>query len=116
LRDEVEIAAEENRKWERIERDNGGELRGLQPACREMFLPLMQALVVIRQRDAVGAVAYPVHGAQSGVVERRFAQVIFQDNIRTRNARGFAEKLRDVDGVVKHIDEEANVERLIGEG
>lgn len=116
LRDEVESAAEELRKGERIDRKIGGELRGLQAACRQVLLPLAQALVVVRQSDAVGAVAYPVHCAQCCVVEVVLTQVIFQDNVGARDAGGFAEELRDVGGVVENVDEEANVERLIGEG
>src|ERR1700739_4984929 len=39
--------------------------------------------------------------------------MIFQDDAGARDARGFAQELRDVGGVVEHINEEANIERLI---
>lgn len=81
-----------------------------------MFLPLVEALVVVRQRDTVWAVAHPVHGAQRGVIERSFAQVIFQDDVGARDTCGFAKKLRDVGGVMEHIDKEANVKGSIGKG
>ena len=81
-----------------------------------MFLPLAEALVVVRQRDAVRAVAYPVHGAQGCVVEGILTQVIFQDNVGARDARSFTEELRHVGGVVEDVDEEANVKRSVGKG
>ena len=62
----------------------------------------------------MGAVAYPVHGAQRGVVKRRFTQVVFQYDTGARDARGFAQELRDIGSMMEHINEEANVERLIG--
>lgn len=110
----MEFTAEEQEERKRIERESGRELRGLQPACREMFLPLAKALVVVRQRDAVGAVAYPVHGAQGCVVEGILTQVVFQDDMGAADTRGFAEELPDVRGVVQHVNEEANVKGLIG--
>ncbi len=62
----------------------------------------------------MGTVAHPVHGAQCRVVQRSFAQVVFQDDMGARDAGGLAEKLRDVGGVVQHINEQANVKRSIG--
>jgi len=111
---EVKFASEELGKGEWVERHHGGMLRDAQSAGREVLLPLAERLVVVRQHDAVRAVAHPVHGAQRGVIKRRFAQVVFQDDIRTRDPRGFAQELRDVGGVVKHIDEQADIERSIG--
>jgi len=61
----------------------------------------------------MGAVADPVHSTQRRVVERTLAQVVFQDDAGTRDASGFAQELRHVRGVVEHINEEANIERLI---
>ena len=112
----MEFAAEQHGKRERIERQSGRELRGLKAACREVFLPLAEALVVVGQRDAVRAVSNPVHGAQRRVVERILTQVIFQDNVGARNTRGFAEKLRNVGSVVEHIHKEACVEGSIRKG
>ena len=110
----MQLPAEELGKWERIERKIGGELRSLQSTRSEVLLPLAARRIVVRQCDTVGAVADPVHGAQSCVIEGIFAQVVFQDDVGTRNACGFAQELPDVGGVVEHINEEANVERLIG--
>ena len=50
------------------------------------------------------------------MVEGIFAQVIFQNDMGARDPRGFAEKLRDVGGVMQHVDEEANIKGLIGKG
>ena len=116
LCDEMQIASEELGKRERIQGESCGELRGLKPARCEVLLPLAEALVVISQRDAVRAVAHPVHGAQGCVVEGILTQVIFQDDVGARDARGFTEELRHVGGVVEHVDEEANVKRSIGKG
>ena len=115
MRDEVELAAEEQGKRKRVERQVSAKLGGLQPAGGEMLLPLAERLIVVSQSDTVRAVAYPVHGPQSCVVERGFAEVVFQDDMGARDAGGFAEELRDVGGVVKDVDEEANVEGLIRE-
>src|SRR6202140_3559286 len=81
-----------------------------------MLLPLAEALVVVSESDAVRTITHPVHGPQSGVVEGSFAQVVFEDDRRARDAGGIAEELRDVAGVVKHVDEEANVEGTIEKG
>ena len=116
LCDQVEFAAEQQGEREGIERQSGRELRGLKPACREMFLPLAEALVVVRQRDAVRAVSNPVHGPQRRVVEGILTQVIFQDNVGARNTRGFAKKLRNVGGMVEHIHKEACVKGSIWKG
>jgi len=86
------------------------------PACRETFLPLAEALVVVRQRDAVRAVSNPVHGPQRRVVEGILTQVILQDNVGARNTRGFAKELRNVGGVVEHIHKEACVKGSIRKG
>lgn len=80
-----------------------------------MFLPLVSRLIVVCKCDTVGPVADPIHGAQGGVVKRRLAEVVFQYNTRTGDSSSFAQELRDVPGVVKHIHEQANIERAIGE-
>src|SRR5258708_13708523 len=116
LCDQVEFAAEQQGKREGIERQSGRELRGLKRACREMFLPLAEALVVVCQRDGVRAVSNPVHGTQRRVVEGILTQVIFQDNVGARNTRGFAKKLRNVGGMVEHIHKETCVKRSIRKG
>jgi len=87
------FAAEQQRKREGIERQSGRELRGLKPACREMFLPLAEALgSCTSELTAVRAVSNPVHATQRRVVEGILTQVIFQDNVGARNTRGFAKK------------------------
>ena len=75
-----------------------------------MLLPLAERLIVVSQSNTVRAIAYPVHSPQSCVVEGSFAQVVFQNDIGAGDADGFAEELRDVGGVVKDVDEEADVE------
>ena len=111
----MEPASEDSGKGKRIERDGGGKLRCSQSASCKVLLPLAEALIVVRQRDAVRPIAHPIHGLQRRVVDRTFTQVIFQDDAGARDACGFAQELRDVAGVVEDINEETHVKRTIGE-
>ena len=113
LGNEMKPAAKDLGKGKRVKRDSGGDLRCSQSAVCKVLLPLVEALIVVRQRHAVRPIAHPVHGPQRRVVERAFTQVIFQDDAGPRDACRFAQELRDVSGVVEYIDEQAGIERFL---
>ena len=66
----MQPSAEEQRKRHRIERQFSGDLRRLQSASGKLGLPLFEALVVVRKRDAMRAIAHPVHDPKNRAVQR----------------------------------------------
>ena len=64
----MQFAAEQPREGKWVERYLGRKFRGAQAAGREMSLPLLETLIVVGQRDAVGAIADPVHEVQRGMI------------------------------------------------
>ena len=107
----MKFASEDLGQRKRVERDSSGKLRRLQAAVFKVPLPLAQRLVIVGERDTVGPIGDPIHGPQCGIVKGRFAQVVLQHNVRTRNPRRFTQHRLDVAGVVQHIHEQAYIKR-----
>ena len=82
--------------------ENGGERNGIemqvavgtfhdQAEPPVQILPLRTGKIGIRQRDAMRAVAHPIHQAQRGIGQELVVQVIFKEHKRPRHPRGFAQ-------------------------
>jgi hypothetical protein len=81
-----------------------------QGALRKMLAPLLAALVVVCELNAVRAIPYPIHEAQRYIINKILIKVIFNQDERTRDARGFTQQCRNIARMMEHIHKEANIE------
>src|ERR1700690_1821122 len=75
----VEVAADHGAEGGRVETQGVRKSSDFESGCGEVGIPLRAALVVVGERDAVGAIADPVHEAEGGVIDGAFTEMIFQE-------------------------------------
>jgi len=78
------------------------------------ILPLGTGKIRIRQRDAMRAVAHPIHQAQRPVVERTFSKMVFDEQEFSTDAAGVVQDRKWVAGVVQDVHKQAAIEGTIG--
>lgn len=110
------MAAEEEGEGEGVEGEILEGFGGLKADGLKEAIPGGLGQVVVWKCDAVGAVPYPVHEAQGGVIEFIRGQVVFDKDEVAADAAGIAQNFFGLGGVMKDVDEHAAVESIIGEG
>jgi hypothetical protein len=76
-RNEVQAPAKDGRERERIERYPSFHPHFPEARSVKEFLPLFIGKIVIRQFNAMGSIAYPVHEAKSRMIEAAFREMVF---------------------------------------
>jgi hypothetical protein len=73
-------------------------------------VPLRLLPIIVRQGDAMPAIADLIHKAERRAGKRTLLDVIFDEHRCTGYARGFAQQNHWVVGVVQHVDEHDHVD------
>ena len=107
-------AGEEPGEWRSVQMDGAVGAEEIEAGVAKQFGPLRLREIGVRERDAVRAVADPIHEAEGGVIEGGFGEMVLDEDEARGDAGSFTQERERIEGVVKDVDEEADVEGSIG--
>ena len=104
----MQSASKQNAEGERIKRNLVLPVDGPQSGLGEMLAPLRAALIVIRQDNAVRAIAYPIHELQGLKIEPIVGHVVLDKNVTPADPARFGKKSLDSVRMVQDVHEHAH--------